>query len=96
VRPVRPMSRLSEKTTAIQRLHRFLMRGFDYAPDTLIGAANESSRDNGSAFIAAIVLKCERTVALGNTNQGKAFLPKDINGPAIDVGASIANFHGAS
>jgi hypothetical protein len=76
--------------------HRFLMRGFDYAPDTLIGVAHESSRDNGSAFIAAIVLKRERSIALGNTNQGKAFLPKDINGQAIDVGASIADFQGAS
>jgi hypothetical protein len=33
------------------------MRGFDYAPDTLIGVARKSSGNNSPAFIAAIMLE---------------------------------------
>jgi hypothetical protein len=72
------------------------MSGFNDAPDTLISIAHKSSGNNCSAFPAAIVLECERTVALCDTNQRKVVFPLDINGPAVNVGTFIADSHGAS
>jgi hypothetical protein len=69
---------------------------FDYAPDSFIGVADESSGDNSSALIAAIVLECEHTVTLGYTNQRNVGLRLSISRPAVDVGTSVADFHGAS
>ena len=71
------------------------MRGFDYAPDTLIGVTRESFCNNSPAFIAAIMLEREHTVAFRHTNQRNAFLPLNINGPAVNFGTSVADFHGA-
>jgi hypothetical protein len=73
-----------------------LRRGFDYAPDPFVGVARELSGDNGPAFIAAIVLEDERAVALRDTDEREVFLPLHIDWQAVDVGASIADFHGAS
>ncbi|MFM0367071.1 hypothetical protein [Paraburkholderia sediminicola] len=73
-----------------------LVRGFDYAPDTLVGVARELSGNNSTAFIAAIMFERERTVAFRHTNQRNAFLPLNIDGPAVNFGTSVADFHGAS
>lgn len=72
-----------------------LVCGFDYAPDTLTKVARESSGNNSPAFIAAIMLERECTVAFRHTYQSN-FLPLNVNGPPVYVGTSIADFHGAS
>jgi hypothetical protein len=72
-----------------------LLCSFDYAPDTLIKVARESSCNNGPAFIAAIMLEHECTVAFSHPYQSN-FLPLNINGPPVYVGTSVADFHGAS
>ncbi|MFM0132760.1 hypothetical protein [Paraburkholderia sediminicola] len=87
---------MSEKNVAIRRSYRMLVRGLDYAPDTLTAVAYESSGNDSPAFIAAIMLECERTVAFRNTNQRNALLPLNVNRPAVNVGASVADFHRAS
>jgi hypothetical protein len=69
--------------------------GFDYAPDTLIGVARKSSGNNRLAFIAAIVLERERAVTFSHPYQSN-FLPLNVNGPPVNVGTSVADFHGAS
>ncbi|RKE25157.1 hypothetical protein B0G76_6670 [Paraburkholderia sp. BL23I1N1] len=73
-----------------------LVCGFDYAPDTLIGLACESSGNNRPASVAAIMFERERTVAFRHTNQRDAFVPLNTNGSAVNVGASVADFHGVS
>lgn len=73
-----------------------LMCAFDHAPDSLICAAHKSSGDNRPASGATIVLKCERAVALRDTDQREVVLPLNINGTAVNAGTSIAYFHGAS
>lgn len=73
-----------------------LMCAFDHAPDSFICAAHKSSGDNRLASGATIVLKCERAVALCDTDQREVVLPLNINGTAVNVGTSIAYFHGAS
>ena len=72
------------------------MCGFDYAPDTLSGLARESSCNNRPASVATIMFERELTVALRHTNQRDAFLSLNINRPAINLGTSVADFHGAS
>jgi hypothetical protein len=73
-----------------------LMCGFDHAPDSFIGVARESSGDNRPASGATIVLKCERAVALCDTDQREVVLPLNIDGAAVNLGTSIAYLHGAS
>jgi hypothetical protein len=58
---------------------RSLVRGFDCAPDTLVGLAHESSGNNRPTSIAAVMFERERTVALRHTNQRDAFLSLNIN-----------------
>jgi hypothetical protein len=42
------------------------------------------------------VLEDERAVALRDADEREVFLPLHIDWQAVDVGASIADFHGAS
>jgi hypothetical protein len=52
--------------------------------------------NNSLTFIAAVVLKCERTVALGHADQRHTILTLSINRTSVNVGTSFADFHGAS
>ena len=72
------------------------MCGFDYAPDTLIGLAQESSGNNRPASVATIMFERKRTVALRHTNQRDAFLSLNGNRPSVNLGTSVTDFHGAS
>src|ERR1700730_9450098 len=54
-----------------------LLCSFDYAPDTLIKVARESSCNNGPAFIAAIMLEHECTVAFSHPYQSNVSDPSN-------------------
>jgi hypothetical protein len=72
-----------------------LVRSLEYPPDTLIGSTCESSRNNRSAFITAVMLKREDAVAFSHPNQSD--LPSlNVDGPPVNVDTFLAEFHGAS
>jgi hypothetical protein len=72
------------------------MSRFDHAPDPFTGVAGKLSGDHGPALLAAIVFKGEDAVALRDSDEREILLPLHIDWQAVDIGASIADFHGAS